>query len=129
MILDEVLFFYRRREGSMSRDCTRGDAHLDSVEHIVRKHEPSYRAHLAGVSRWKDASLADLDARNATLEAGVARHTAAHDRLRFRDELAALKRAGSLETEAQRTRLAAAEAAYQAASAEAARCGPRPAGG
>ena len=117
VILDEVLFFYRQREGSMSRDCTRGDAHLDSVEHILRKHEASYRAHLAGVLRWKDASLADLDARNATLDAGVADTAATIER--FRDELAALKRR-LVETEAQRTRLAAAESAYQAASGDAA---------
>jgi hypothetical protein len=135
VILDQVLFFYRQREGSMSRACTRGDAHLDSVAHIVRKHEPSYRAHLAEVSRWKDASLADLETRNATLEAGVAATTATIQRLR--DELATLARrldqaeapaaatpdARLARVEAElhehRARLAAAEAAHQAASAEA----------
>jgi len=134
-ILDEVLYFYRQRPGSLSRTATRGDAHLDSVEHIVRKHEPSYRAHLAEVSRWKDASLADLETRNATLEAGVAATTATIQRLR--DELATLTRrldhaegpataapdARLSRVEAElhehRARLAAAEAAHQAASAEA----------
>jgi phage shock protein A len=61
--------------------------------------------------------LADLDARNATLDAGVA--DTAQTIERFRDELAALKRRLT-ETEAQRTSLAAAESAYQAASADAA---------
>ena len=117
VILDDVLFFYRRRPGSMSYQVTRGDAYLNAVEYIVRKHEASYRAHLPGVLRWKDASLADLDARNATLDAGVS--DTAKTIERFREELGALKRRLA-ETEAQRARLAAAESAYQAASADAA---------
>ncbi len=102
VILDEVLFFYRRREGSMSDDCTRGDAHLDSVEHIVRKHEGSYRAHLPAVTRWKDASLADLDARNASARG---RHHG-----NGRDSRAISRRAGRAEAPARRDRGTARQA-------------------
>ncbi len=59
VILDEVLFFYRRRENSMSGTCARGDAQLQAVAYLMRKHAASYRAHESAVAQWKDAAASD----------------------------------------------------------------------
>ena len=67
-ILDEVLFFYRRRRGSMCDLCTTGQAHLDLVDYIVRKHAASYRAHLLPVPSRKERRIAMLRRANLILE-------------------------------------------------------------
>jgi len=71
VILDEVLFFYRRRENSMIGTCARGDAQLQAVAYLMRKHSASYRAHESAVAQWKDAAASAVERRNAVLEASV----------------------------------------------------------
>lgn len=90
VVLDEVLFFYRRREGSMSHGCTRGEAHLDSVAFLLKKHAASYEAHAPAVAHWKVDSAARLERRNAALETRVA--ASADAVARRRTELGVLRR-------------------------------------
>ena len=136
VILDEVLFYYRRRPGSMSYGCARGDAHLDSVAFLMRKHAASYEAHATAVAQWKADAASGLERRNAVLEASVA---AASDTVaRRRRELEVLRqrlqeadglapaaagddRAARLEAELRErsARLADAEDARRAAAADA----------
>ncbi len=56
-ILPDVLFFYRRRRGSMCDQCTAGQTHLDLIAYIARKHVGQYRAHAAEVLLAKDRTL------------------------------------------------------------------------
>lgn len=60
IILPEVLFLYRRRAGSMSEVCTRGEAHLGCVRHMIAKHRQSYRRHLTEVLLRKEADIGGL---------------------------------------------------------------------
>jgi hypothetical protein len=90
-ILDEVLFSYRRREGSMSRHCTRGVAHLEAVAFLLRKHAASYERFSTDVAQWKEHRLAVSERRNETLTGQIAatvetlaRHLAELDTLRTR---------------------------------------------
>ena len=57
IILDDILFFYRRRPGSMCDECTRGQVQIDAISYIVRKHAASYRAHWQDVVRFKDRAM------------------------------------------------------------------------
>jgi len=59
-ILPETLFFYRRRPGSMSTCCTRGQVHLDLVRYLARKHADAYREHLREVLLSQDRRIAGL---------------------------------------------------------------------
>lgn len=52
-ILDEVLFYYRRRRGSMCDDCTSEATHLALMRYIVAKHAASYRRHWLDVMSWQ----------------------------------------------------------------------------
>ena len=136
VILDEVLFFYRRREGSMSHSCARGEAQMDSVAFLMQKHAASYRSHETAVAHWKADAAADLERRNAMLEASVAaaadtvtrrRHELDLLRQRLRDAEAEMapvadRRVHRLETQLreQAVGLVGAEDARHAAAAEAA---------
>lgn len=71
-ILPDVLFFYRRRPGSMCVECTSGQTHVDLVHYIVRKHRASYRAHLLPVLLWKEGVISDLRRLNVELETEIA---------------------------------------------------------
>jgi glycosyltransferase involved in cell wall biosynthesis len=68
VILPDVLFFYRRRRGSMCDQCTEGQSHLDLIQYIVAKHRASYRAHLLPVLMKKEERIAALRAANLELE-------------------------------------------------------------
>jgi len=57
-IIPEVLFFYRRRHDSMSREMSKGDRFQALLETLVRKHEASYRQHIAGLVAAREADLA-----------------------------------------------------------------------
>ena len=134
VILDEVLFFYRRRAGSMSHSCARGDAQLGAVEFLMRKHAASYQAHEVAIARWKADAADALERRNAALEASaaaasatVARRRHELDTLRQRlheantQLLADDDRVARLESELreQAARLADTEGACRAAAADA----------
>jgi glycosyltransferase involved in cell wall biosynthesis len=57
IILPDVLFYYRRRRGSMCDTCTTGETHLRLVEYLTRKHESSFHAHLDEALLSKDGDL------------------------------------------------------------------------
>ena len=59
VIFPEVLFFYRRRAGSMSTVCNVGDAHVALMHYLVGKHDASYRTHHRAVLAQRDAAIAD----------------------------------------------------------------------
>lgn len=48
-IIPEVLFHYRQRADSMSRDMMRGDTHVELYRYIVGKHLTSFAAHAAAL--------------------------------------------------------------------------------
>ena len=66
VILPEVLFFYRRRRGSMCDQCTSPATHLELFEYLLRKHGESYRTHLLDVLLLKEESLAELSAETSS---------------------------------------------------------------
>ncbi|MBM3819129.1 MAG: glycosyltransferase family 2 protein [Acidimicrobiia bacterium] len=115
VILDDVLFFYRRRPGSMCDECTTGAVHIESAEYLVRKHAASYRAHWEQVARFKDRAMAGIERLNVALEEEIS--TLASSVERRREELATLRR--RLEEARQaNAALAAAEAAHRSAMSE-----------
>jgi GT2 family glycosyltransferase len=67
-ILDEVLFYYRRRRGSMCYECTEGPTHLALVEYMIRKHGSAYRQHVLEVLHAKDTRIADIRQGTTALE-------------------------------------------------------------
>ncbi len=83
VILPDVLFYYRRRRGSLCDRCTRGDIHLNHVRYLVQKHRDSYRAHLAHVLAEKARRIEDRQQIINALEREVqARLPAANTRQR-----------------------------------------------
>jgi glycosyltransferase involved in cell wall biosynthesis len=68
LILPDILFFYRRRRGSMCDSCTERETHLQLIDYLITKHRDSYRRHLPQVLLNKDRQLARLQ--RATEEAG-----------------------------------------------------------
>ena len=68
-ILPDVLFFYRRREHSMSTECSIGAVHIDLMRYLVRKHGDHYRAHLVEVLLWNEREISELRRANMQLEA------------------------------------------------------------
>jgi len=59
-IVPEVLFFYRRRAGSMSRTMTTSERALP-IEQLVSRHEAEYRAHLMDVLAAKELESIALE--------------------------------------------------------------------
>jgi glycosyltransferase involved in cell wall biosynthesis len=130
IILDDILFFYRRRPGSMCDECTRGQVQIDLTEYLVRKHAASYHAHWQDVVRFKDRVSGELQTVNGALEKELS--TLASTVERRREELALLKRRvdeanhGSREQvqrlvtalHEHRTTLASVEAAHRSAVSE-----------
>ncbi|HEX2462697.1 MAG TPA: glycosyltransferase [Vicinamibacterales bacterium] len=130
IILDDILFFYRRRPGSMCDECTRGQVQIDLTEYLVRKHAASYRAHWQDVVRFKDRVRGELQTVNGALEKELS--TLASTVERRREELALLKRrvdeanqGGRAQVQRlntalheHRTALASAEAAHRSAVSE-----------
>ena len=90
VILPDVLFYYRRRSGSMCDGCTRGQVHLDLMEYQFKKHEGSYRAHAPDLLREKETLIRELTSANAALEAELT-GSLIPDVERRRDELQMLK--------------------------------------
>lgn len=136
IILGDILFFYRRRPGSMCDECTRGQVHIDLIEYLVRKHAASYRTYRQDVVRFKDRAMGELETLNAALELELSTSLVPTVERR-REELAMLKRRleeprrGTPRHESpqqvqrleaalheQRAALASSEAAYRSAAAE-----------
>lgn len=68
VIIPEVLFYYRRRAGSMSRVMLDAQAYRRPLDVLVAKHEASYRAHLPGVLASQEAEVLHLTREIADLE-------------------------------------------------------------
>lgn len=91
IILPEVLFYYRRRPGSLSEACTRGEQHLALMRYLVSKYETSYRAHLLELLIRKEATSCDLLKTSYALEREIESRLVPMVQRR-RDELARLQR-------------------------------------
>lgn len=102
-ILPDVLFFYRRRRGSMCDQCTRGDTHVRSMEYLFRKHWASYATHADYVRQRKDARLHDIRRVNDRLEDDLRRLEALVDARQARDAQA--HEVEALRTECDRARV------------------------
>lgn len=92
VILDEVLFDYRRRDGSMVQHCQTAEAHRVLHEYIVAKHAIAYRTHWQEVVESRESDIAQLRAAITPLERsiatelapGIARRTEDLARMRLR---------------------------------------------
>jgi glycosyltransferase involved in cell wall biosynthesis len=69
VILPEVLFYYRRRPGSMIEHCTSRDVHLDLLQYLLQKHRAAYVDQLVPVLLRKEERIARLRRENLSLEA------------------------------------------------------------
>lgn len=67
-IIPEVLFYYRRRHDSMSREMLDAARYRRPLETLVGKHEAAYRAHLANVLVAKESETQGLTREIALLE-------------------------------------------------------------
>jgi glycosyltransferase involved in cell wall biosynthesis len=90
LILPDVLFYYRRRQGSMCDQCTTSEAHLELLLYIVRKHLGSYRRHLLEVLLWKEERISAIRRANLKAEMELGAYLQPWVSAR-RAELAALK--------------------------------------
>ncbi|MFL6280526.1 MAG: glycosyltransferase family 2 protein [Vicinamibacterales bacterium] len=90
-IIPDVLFYYRRRAASMSREMLDEQRYRRPLETLIAKHEEAYRRHLPAILAAKEAEAQHLVREIATIE---------HDRVlsleparrRAREELAAVAR-------------------------------------
>ena len=67
-IVPEVLFYYRRRSGSMSRDMLDQQRYRRPLEVLIARHEQAYRAHLPEILAAKEAEAQHLIHEIATIE-------------------------------------------------------------
>jgi glycosyltransferase involved in cell wall biosynthesis len=127
VILPEVLFYYRRRAGSVSSGCWYGPGHLPLASYRVSKHADLYRTHLLDVLLHQDAETAALLRKNDELERYLATELEPAVAAR-RQELATLRARLASATEAREVgdprnsrlanRIVDLETALDAASAE-----------
>ena len=115
VIVPEVLFYYRRRAGSMSSHCWHGPGHMPLARYRIAKHAPAYQQHVFDVMRRQDAETAALLRRNDELERCIATELEPAVALR-REELAALR--ARLDEPRTEARLRELEAALHDATAE-----------
>jgi len=66
-ILPDILFFYRRRAGSMCEICTRGQIRLDHMEILLQKHRHSFKRFLPQVLSSKESEIAGYVRRRVAL--------------------------------------------------------------
>src|SRR5262249_36037183 len=59
-ILPEILFYYRRRAGSMSREMMEGDGHPRLYRRLVEKHARAYEAHVGALVARREEDLTNL---------------------------------------------------------------------
>ena len=67
-IIPEVLFYYRRRANSMSRDMLEEARYRRPLEVLIAKHEQAFRTHLPSVLVAKEAEAQHLTREIATIE-------------------------------------------------------------
>ncbi len=66
-IVPEILFYYRRRRGSMVEECYYGYTYLILMDYLFRKYAALYRTHLSEVITDKDRELEELESNRARL--------------------------------------------------------------
>lgn len=71
IILPEVLFYYRKRENSLSAFWMRGEAHLKKLQSVISKHSVCYRNHLIEVLLRKEGDICDLLRQNDAAERDI----------------------------------------------------------
>jgi glycosyltransferase involved in cell wall biosynthesis len=59
VVLPEVMFYYRRRPGSVSSVACHGETQLKLWKALLDKHRDSYARHIVEVLLWKDAEISD----------------------------------------------------------------------
>ena len=67
-IVPEVLFYYRRRSDSMSREMLDDERYRRPLDTLIAKHEDAYRAHLPAILVAKEAEAQHLIREIATIE-------------------------------------------------------------
>lgn len=90
VILPEILFYYRRRPGSMCNACMQGERHVSLMTYLIHKHRASYQRHLADVLAFKERQIGRVRQAQAILEEDVFRSIPAAIACR-REELARLR--------------------------------------
>jgi GT2 family glycosyltransferase len=70
-VLQEVLFYYRRRPDSLSAYWLNGEAHLRAFEQLLEKHRDLYAHHLVDVLVRKEQEACDLLRRSYELELDI----------------------------------------------------------
>lgn len=73
-IIPEVLFYYRRRPGSMSTVSFQGESRLRSWDNLLKKHCNSYLCHLPEVLLLKEKDCGNVLRTNWLLENEIERH-------------------------------------------------------
>lgn len=118
VILPEVLFNYRRREGSLSTISWYGSGHLPLTSYRLAKHSELYRAHLVDVLLHQDTETAAILRRNDEIERYTATELEPAVAAR-REELAILhSRLASLKRPESQERIRDLETALTASAAE-----------
>jgi glycosyltransferase involved in cell wall biosynthesis len=90
-IIPEVLFHYRRRADSMSREMLDEERYRRPLDALITKHEPAYRSHLREILIAKEKEAQHLVQEIATIEHDVVLSLEPALR-RAREELAAVAR-------------------------------------
>ena len=90
-IIPQVLFHYRRRADSMSREMLDEERYRRPLDVLITKHEPAYRSHLREILIAKEKETQHLVQEIATIEREVVLSLEPELR-RAREELAALTR-------------------------------------
>jgi len=88
LIIPEVLFYYRRRTGSMSDACCYGDAHISLMRYMYEKHRRSYDSRIVDVLDGRHAEVCRLVELDRALAARIEALDAINSRRR--EELARL---------------------------------------
>ncbi len=90
-IIPEVLFYYRRRADSMSREMLDDRRYRRPLDVLVEKHEPSFRADLVSIVVAKEAEARHLVDEIATIERDLIVRLGP-ELSRAKEELGALRR-------------------------------------
>lgn len=106
VIIPEVLFYYRRRPGSMSETSCHGETHLNLMRYLMAKHDESYRQHVVELMIQKEAVSCELLRETYALDREIGRLVPTIERRR--EELNRLQRKlqASERQEQEATRLA-----------------------
>jgi len=89
-ILPEVLFYYRKRSGSLSEFWMQGEAHLKKLRAVISSHGESYRNYLIDVLLRKEGEICDLLRENDATERSI--HWSKQEILTWKNEVERLQK-------------------------------------